>query len=131
MDIVRKYMAFTHAGVRCHNTCNVGKAVKFRGWLLALLAMHLLMHPMTHAIAARVTPAAAQSVSIPASDDPSTARPLDNCDLCRLGHSVVTAPTATRVERVHPQWILVRIQSVSYESLRIATKLPSRAPPTL
>ena len=86
MDIVRKYMAFTHAGVRCHNTCNVGKAVKFRGWLLALLAMHLLVHPMTHAIAALVTPAAVQSVSI---------------------------------------------QSVSYESLRIATKLPSRAPPTL
>ena len=74
--------------------------MKFRGWLLSLLAMHLLVHPMTHAYAACVSAVAPQSVSIPAPDDPSTARTLDNCDLCRVGHGVVTAPTATRVEWV-------------------------------
>jgi hypothetical protein len=105
--------------------------VKVRGWLLALLAMHVLVHPMTHALAACVSTGAPPSVSNPVPADSGAARPLDNCDLCRLGQSVATTPNATRVELIHPQWVLVKLHSVSYESLRIEVRLPSRAPPTL
>jgi len=106
-------------------------AVKVRGWLLALLAMHLFVHPMTHALQVSVSTGAPPSVSNPVPADSSAARPLDNCELCRVGQSVATTPDTTRVELIQPQWVLVKLHSVSYESLRIEVRLPSRAPPTL
>jgi hypothetical protein len=124
-------LGFTALGVCYHNSSKVGMAVKVRGWLLALLAMHLLVHPMAHALAICVSTGTPQSVSNPVPADSDAVRPLDNCDLCRVGQSVTTAPNATRVELIHPQWVLVKLQSVSYESLRIEVRLPSRGPPTL
>ena len=108
-----------------------GKALKVRSWMLLLLVMHFLVHPMTHALAAYCALTDSHSLSAPAQGDLGTSRALDNCDLCRVGQSVTTAPDAAKVELLTPQWIPVRLQAVSYESLLIAPKLLSRAPPSL
>jgi hypothetical protein len=98
--------------------------------MLLFLLVHVLVHPMTHALSARLGSAATPVVCTPVQGDLNGTRALDNCDLCRVGQSASRAPEAARIERLTPQWILVKLLAVSYESLQIAPKLPSRAPPT-
>ena len=108
-----------------------GSALKVRGWLLLVLALHLMVHPMTHAVSACMSSPSPHSLSNPLQGDLSTSGAIDNCDLCRVGQSITAAPATTPVELLNPHWIPVRLHSVSYESLQIAPKLPSRAPPVL
>ena len=105
--------------------------MRHRGWVLLLLVMHLVVHPMTHALSVGSDHGQPHSISTSSQSDLGTIQPLDNCDLCRVGQNATITPDATRVELLTPQWIPVRLHSVSYESLQIAPILPSRAPPTL
>ena len=99
--------------------------------MLLLLVMHIVVHPMAHALVACKAPAQPYSISTPLPSDLGATRPLDNCNLCRVGQSTTIAPDGARVELLTPQWIPVRLHVVSYESLQIAPTLPSRAPPIL
>ena len=108
-----------------------GKALKVRSWMLLLLVMHLMVHPMTHALAAYGAVTEFPALSTSPQGDLGTIRPLDNCELCRVGQSLTTAPDTAKVELLNPQWIPVRLQAVSYASLLITPQLPSRAPPSL
>ena len=116
---------------RKHNTVVSGESVKLRGSLLLLLMMHLVVHPMTHALSPVSTKAHAHAVCSAGIDDGEAVRSMDSCDLCRAGNTVQAAPTLSRIELLNPQWIPVRLQAVSYASLQVAPKLPSRAPPAL
>lgn len=105
--------------------------MRHRGWVLLLLVMHVVVHPMTHAMSTCSVPSQPHSISASSQSDLGAIQPLDNCNLCRVGQSATIAPDAARVELLTPQWIPVRLHAVSYESLQIAPTLPSRAPPTL
>jgi hypothetical protein len=102
-----------------------------RGWILLVLILHLLVHPVVHGFATSSTIRSSASVSLPARGHIDPAGSIDHCDLCRVGQSVTAAPAPSRIELLNPHWIRVRIQAVSYASLQVALNLPSRAPPIL
>jgi hypothetical protein len=99
--------------------------------MLLLLVMHLMVHPMTHGLAALSSVNQPHSVSAPLNVDLGSSSSAENCDLCRVGQSVTTSPAPTRIQLLNPQWTLVRLQSVSYASLQVAPNLPARAPPSI
>ena len=103
----------------------------FRGWILLVLILHLLVHPMVHGITTFSDSPDSASVSLPIHFDTNTAGSIDHCDLCRVGQTATAAPKPAIVELLNPHWIPVRLQAVSYASLQAASRLPSRAPPTL
>jgi len=102
-----------------------------RGWILLLLAMHMTVHPLLHGFAISTARQSATLVSGPVSRNSDIANSVDNCDLCRVGQSITTAPEPARIDLLNPHWIPVRVQAVSYASLQVRPRLPSRAPPSL
>jgi hypothetical protein len=104
--------------------------VRFRGWILLLLIAHVFGHPMVHAMCATPAPAHGALASLP-SDANSLASSLENCDLCRAGQGSMLWAGLPDAERLNLHWIAVRLQAVSYASLRIERHLPARAPPSL
>jgi len=105
--------------------------VKIRVWMLLLLMMHLVVHPLTHVFSASLSSPEPQSICSPAPNDLALTRTSDHCELCRLANSVSAAADEIRSERLSPQWISVSAGAVSYNPLNVASQLSSRAPPTL
>jgi len=102
---------------------------RFRSWLLLFLVMHLLVHPMVHALCASSTVAHSTTVALPG--DSSTAVSLEDCSLCRAGHGAFLWADLRQVERLNPLWNPIRLKAVSDASLGVPDRLPSRAPPSL
>ena len=104
--------------------------MRFRSLILLLLVGHVLVHPMVHALSSTAAPTR-PTVSSLAGGTGTAASSLENCDLCRAGHSTMLWNALPQAERLNPQWISVRLQAVSYASLRAEHQLPARAPPSL
>src|SRR5271157_795810 len=105
--------------------------VKFRGWLLMLLFVHVLLHPLVHT---SVTSGAASSlVSVASSSTQSGSNLIagDQCELCRVGHNTIVTPQLPKADLLNSRRILVALQAVNYASLQASRRLPSRAPPSL
>ena len=102
-----------------------------RGWILLLLIVHLLVHPVVHSFAISAATQSSASVSLPVRGQLDSLASIDHCDLCRVGQSATAASKPARIELLNPHWIPVRIQAVSYASLQVSPRLPSRAPPSL
>jgi len=98
-----------------------------RCWILVVLVMHMAVHPMLHGF----TPSSSTLRVHVTSDGTGTADSFDRCDLCRAGHSATVMPKPARIQLLNPHWIPVRIKAVSYASLQVTPRLPSRAPPIL
>jgi Protein of unknown function (DUF2946) len=104
--------------------------VKFRGWLLVLLFLHVLLHPLVHA-SATITPATAlPSISGSAQSGHGLATG-DHCELCRVGHNLIGVPQLPQTDLLNPSWIHTTLQAVNYASLQASRSIPSRAPPSL
>ncbi len=104
--------------------------MKLRGWLLMVLFLHVMLHPLVHAI--DMGSAAASGIVV--SQAPSSAHgPLtgDQCELCRVGHNAAATPKLPKADLLNPHGIHVALQAVNYESLQADLRLPSRAPPAL
>jgi hypothetical protein len=98
-----------------------------RCWILMVLVMHMAVHPMLHGF---TQPSSTSHVHVK-TDGAGTADSFDRCDLCRVGHSATVMPKPARIQFLNPDWIPVRIKTVSYASLQVTPRLPSRAPPSL
>jgi hypothetical protein len=96
---------------------------------LLLLICHVLVHPMVHGFCSTAVPPRA-TVTTPLENSSSSASSLDNCDLCRASQSTMLWSGLPQMEWRNPQWIAVRLQAVSYASLRVENQLPARAPPS-
>jgi hypothetical protein len=96
-----------------------------------MLVAHMTVHPMLHGFTTSTATPSATSVSVPAAGNIDTAASIDNCDLCRVSQSVTNTPEPAKIELLNPHWIPVRIRAVTYASLQVAPRLPSRAPPSL
>jgi len=103
--------------------------VKLRGWLLLLLFVHVLLHPLVHAIGT----SAANSLAVSASSTQSDASPNsgDQCELCRVGHNTIVTPQLPKSDLLNPRWIRTTLQAVNYASLQAGHRIPCRAPPSL
>jgi len=106
-------------------------AENLRGWILLVLIMHLLVHPVVHSLSTLATTRSSASTSVCALGSLNTDGSADHCDLCRVGQSVSAASKPAKIELLNPHWIPLRIQAVYYASLQVAPILPSRAPPSL
>jgi hypothetical protein len=106
-------------------------SVKFRGWLLMLLFVHVLLHPLVHAIG--TSGAASDLARVSASSTPpdSSLTTGDQCELCRVGHNTIVTPALPQADLMNPRWIRVALQAVNYSSLQAGDRIPSRAPPSL
>jgi hypothetical protein len=104
--------------------------VKLRGWLLMLLFVHVLLHPLVHAVG---TSAAANSQVVSTSFAPldGILNGGDQCELCRVGHNTIVTPRLPKSDLLNPRWIRTTLQAVNYASLHRDHRLPSRAPPSL
>ena len=103
---------------------------RFRSWLLLLLVLHVLVHPMVHGFCASSTVVHSTTVALP-TDSTSTVGSLEDCSLCRAGQGALLWADQQQVERLNPPWIPIRLQAVSKASLGVQHRLPSRAPPSL
>lgn len=104
--------------------------VRFRSWLLLLLVIHVLVHPVVHGLCASSTVTHSTTVALP-TDSTSTVGSLEDCSLCRAGHGAMLWADLQQVERLNPLWIPIRLRAVSEASLGVQHRLPSRAPPSL
>jgi hypothetical protein len=104
--------------------------VRLRSCILLLLIGHVLVHPMVHGFCSTPVPAPGTVTTLPQNSS-SSASSLDNCDLCRASQSTMLWSGLPEIERWSPQWVSVRLQAVSYASLRVENQLPARAPPSL
>jgi hypothetical protein len=103
--------------------------LKLRGWLLLLLFVHVLLHPLVHAIG---TPAAnGFAVSTTSTQSDASLNSGDQCELCRVGHNSIVTPQLPKSALLNPRWIRTALQAVNYESLQAGHRIPSRAPPSL
>ncbi|MGO9518026.1 MAG: hypothetical protein ACLPND_13350 [Candidatus Korobacteraceae bacterium] len=103
--------------------------MKFRGWLLMLLFVHVLLHPLVHAVGTSAPDRLAVSTSSTQSD--ASPNGGDQCELCRVGHRTIVTPQLPVSEMLNPGWIRTTLQAVNYASLQADHRLPSRAPPSL
>jgi hypothetical protein len=94
-----------------------------------LLFVHVLLHPLVHAMGASAPDHLAVSTSSTQSDGSLNAG--DRCELCRVGHRTIVTPQLPMSELLNPKWISTALHSVNYESLQADHRLPSRAPPSL
>jgi hypothetical protein len=97
---------------------------------LVLLIAHVLVHPLVHESCEIFAPTHA-TVATDARGSGASGNSLESCDLCRAGHNTMLWAGLPKAERFNPQWIPLRLQAVSYASLRIERQLPARAPPSL
>jgi hypothetical protein len=103
--------------------------LKFRGWLLMLLFVHVMLHPWVHSI--DLGGPSSEILLSHASCSGQPALSGDQCELCRIGHNATAAPMLPQVDLLNPLWIHTALQAVNYESLQADLRLPSRAPPAL
>jgi len=96
---------------------------------LLLLFVHVLLHPLVHAVGTAAPDRLAISTSSAQLDGSLNAG--DQCELCRVGHRTIVAPQVPMSEMLNPRWIRTTLQAVNYESLQADHRLPSRAPPSL
>lgn len=105
--------------------------MKFRGWLLMLLFVHVLLHPLVHVIGTSGTASDLASVSASSTQPDSGLAGGDQCELCRVGHNTIVTPALPQADLMNPRWIRVALQAVNYASLQADHRIPSRAPPSL
>jgi hypothetical protein len=94
--------------------------------MIAVLLVHMMVHPLAHAVSVPAAPS--QAATIVDSSDPSGT--LDQCGLCRVlvsltmlvMLSLLSAPQSVR------QPLACAVQAAY--SLEFLTGLPSRAPPS-
>jgi hypothetical protein len=103
--------------------------VKFRGWLLILLFVHVLLHPLVHAVG--TSAASPLAVSTSSTQSESNLNSGDRCELCRVGHNTIVTPRLPQSDLLNSRWIRTTLQAVNYASLQAGHRLPSRAPPSL
>jgi hypothetical protein len=94
-----------------------------------LLFVHVLLHPLVHAIG--TTEAASLSVSGCSTQSDTAQISGDQCELCRVGHNSIVTPQLPKSALLNPRWIRTALQAVNYESLQAGHRIPSRAPPSL
>jgi len=106
-------------------------ALKFRGWLLAVLFVHVVLHPWVHAMGVASPAGSTASVSNRSAGPDGSVSAVDHCELCRVGHSATATPRLPRTDLLNPRWIHTALTSVNYASLLADSRRPSRAPPVL
>ena len=94
-----------------------------------LLFVHVLLHPLVHAVGTSGADHLTVSTSSMHSDANLNAG--DQCELCRVGLNTIVAPGLPKSELLNPRWIRTTLQAVNYASLQSDHRLPSRAPPSL
>jgi len=94
-----------------------------------LLFVHVLLHPLVHAVGTSAANGCAISSTSTQSD--TSLNSGDRCELCRVGHSSIVTPQLPKTALLNPRWIRTTLQAVNYESLQAGHRLPSRAPPSL
>ncbi len=94
-----------------------------------LLFVHVLLHPLVHAIGTSAATGFAISGSTTQSD--ASLNSGDQCELCRVGHNSIVTSQLPKSALLNPRWIQTTLQAVNYESLRAGHRIPSRAPPSL
>ena len=94
-----------------------------------LLFVHVLLHPLVHAVGTSAADHLAVSTSSAQSD--GSLNSGDQCELCRVGRSTIVTPQLPMSEMLNPKWIRTTLQAVNYASLQADHRLPSRAPPSL
>ena len=95
-----------------------------------LLFVHVLLHPLVHAVG---TSGASTSPAVSASSAQLDANlnAGDQCELCRVGHNTIVTPQLPKSALLNPRWIRTTLQAVNYASLHAGHRIPSRAPPSL
>jgi hypothetical protein len=105
--------------------------VKFRGWLLTLLFVHVLLHPLVHMIGTSGAANDLARATASSMQPDSSLATGDHCELCRVGHNTIVTPQLPQADLLNPRWIRVALQAVNYASLQADYRLPARAPPSL
>jgi len=94
-----------------------------------LLFVHVLLHPLVHAMGTSGPDHLAVSTSSAPSD--ASLNGGDQCELCRVGHNTIVTPQLPQSDLLNPKWIRTTLLAVNYASLQAGQRLPSRAPPSL
>jgi len=94
-----------------------------------LLFVHVLLHPLVHAMGTSAPDHLAFSTSSTQSD--ASLNGGDQCELCRVGHSAIVTPKLPQSDLLNPRWVRTTLHAVNYASLQAEHRLPSRAPPSL
>ena len=95
------------------------------------LFVHVLLHPLVHAIGPSGAASDLARVSASSTQLDSSLATGDQCELCRVGHNPIVTPQLPQANLLNPRWIRVALQAVNYASLQADYRLPSRAPPSL
>jgi hypothetical protein len=96
-----------------------------------LLFVHVLLHPLVHAIGTSGAASDLACVSGSSTQSNNSLAASDQCELCRVGHNTIVTPQLPQADLLNPRWIRVALQAVNYASLQAEHRLPSRAPPSL
>jgi hypothetical protein len=96
-----------------------------------LLFVHVLLHPLVHAIGTLGAANNLVSVSSSLTQSGSGLIAGDQCELCRVGHNTIVTPQLPQANLLNPRWIRVALQAVNCASLQADHRIPSRAPPSL
>jgi hypothetical protein len=96
-----------------------------------LLFVHVLLHPLVHAIGTSGAASDLARVSASSTQPNSSLVTGDQCDLCRVGHNTIVTPQLPQADLLNPRWIQVALEAVNYASLQADHRVPSRAPPSL
>jgi len=95
-----------------------------------LLFVHVLLHPLVHAVGASGA-ATSLAVSTSSAQSDGNLNAGDQCELCRVGHNTIATPRLPQSDLLNPRWIRTTLQAVNYASLQSDHRIPSRAPPSL
>jgi hypothetical protein len=93
-----------------------------------LLFVHVLLHPLVHAIG--TSGADHLAISGAATQSDASLNGGDHCELCRVGHNTIFTPQLPQSDLLNPRWVRTTLQAINYASLQ-ADHRPSRAPPSL
>jgi len=96
-----------------------------------LLFVHVLVHPLVHAVGASGAASSLASVSAGSTQSDDNLASGDQCELCRVGHTTIVTPRLPQSDLLNPRWIRTALQAVNYASLQAEHRLPSRAPPSI
>jgi hypothetical protein len=96
-----------------------------------LLFVHVLLHPLVHAVGTSGAASDLARVSASSTQPNSSLATGDQCELCRVGHNTIVTPQLPQADLLNPRWIRVALQAVNYASLQADHRTPSRAPPSL
>lgn len=105
--------------------------MKLRGWLMMLVFVHVLLHPLVHMVGTAQAPGDLTTVKADAHPSGNGLISSDQCELCRVGHNATAAHELPKTDLLNPRWIRTALQAVNYASLQADLRLPSRAPPLL